>query len=424
MNLNDSDIHVALARLEGWLQTMQGPDGFYGPVVGLRSTAMTWCGAGYDWRWEGLLDGWTQLHRKTNDTIYLDRIDNAMYLLQKAQLANGAFRNSAFENNPFEGGMPYEPILISAVMRALHYMNEIGHPWPSGAAEMVERFVEERLIKELWNKTLKTFNSWLQSDFDRYSPPAVAAIVETLCLYAPISPNHKRLAHYIEGAANALLASQIRSGPLAGALPLSNQSGADVVPSLSARGLPAFAHLHAYTGNAHFVKALTDLATFIRSAMQRDGGAASLMFAHRPHRITPCFIGATADILRSFTRANILDPALEATQLSWILQHQTASGAFETAVGFGSNQQHGEVPDWRDVIPVCGWVDKVYALLCTHVQTPIALQPGTPVSRTVTVHGESAIFREDADQMSLSSDQTQWFSWRKRTICPTTCGRL
>jgi hypothetical protein len=420
MTTNDT-IETAVGRLEGWLATMGGPDGYYGPVVGLRGVSMAWCGIGHDWRWEGLLEGWTALHRRTQDPLYLGRMDAALRALQSAQLANGAFCNSYFENNPFEGGMPYEPALMASVVRTLQYMKEIAHPWPAGTAEMVERFVEERLIKELWNKVLKTFNNWLQSDFERYSPPAVAAIVETLYGYAKLTDSSERLTPYIQGAANSLLACQFRDGPLAGALPLSNQKGSEVSPCMAARSLPAFALVQQQTGDLRFAAAGDALARFVSNSLLPEGGISYMTFASRPPRKTPLFVGATADTLRSLERAGRHDAALLRTQLTWLLSQQTASGAFDTAVGFDDGRGSKRLPDWRDVIPVCGWADKVYGLLAGLVETPVSTISSGPVNRVVRVRGEEAVFMEDNDSMTLRSKKTEWFVWRKRTVVPTAC---
>jgi hypothetical protein len=425
MNSNNSiksgAVETSLGQLEGWLATMHGTGGYYGPVVGLRGISMAWCGAGHDWRWEGLLDGWIILHRRTGDPVYFERMDAALQALQKAHLANGAFCNSYFENNPFEGGMPYEPAVMAAVLRTLLYMKETSHPWPAGTEEMVERFVEERLIKELWNKVLRTFNNWMQSDFERYSPPAVAAIVETLCNYAMLTDSANRLAPYIEGAANSLLKSQLWTGSLAGALPLSNYEGSSASPCLAARGLPALALLHQYTGEARFVAAGDALADFVNRCLLPDGGITYMVFADRPARIAPRFVGATADALRSLARADRQDATVTSTQLAWLLDHQTASGAFDTAVGFGTEAGRDKHPDWRDVIPVCGWADKIYALLAGQAENPAPASNSEPVCRNVRVRGEEAAFMEDANSMTLRSKKMEWFIWRKRTVCPSAC---
>jgi hypothetical protein len=73
------------------------------------------------------------------------------------------------------------------------------------------------------------------------------------------------------------------------------------------------------------------------------------------------------------------------------------------------------------VIPVCGWTDKVYGLLAGLVEKPVSLVTGEPVSRTVRVRGEEVVFAENNVSMTLKSKNTDWFIWRKRTVCPVTC---
>ncbi len=424
MNLSKTEadtVGLSLGRLEAWFETMRGEGGYYGPVVGLRGVAPAWCGPGHDWRWEGLLDGWITLHRRTGSPVYLDRMEQAMRELCPAQLANGAFLNSYFESNPLEGGMPYEPALMAAVLRAARYRGEQGRAWPDGVPGMLERFVNERLIKELWNKTLRTFNNWMQSDFDVYSPPAVAAIVETLIEYGALTGTVDRWAPYVAGAAESLLKSQIRKGPLAGAMPVSNREGASASPFLAARCLPALACLHGRTGDARFEEAGVALVDFVRRSLTPDGGIPFMVYANRPARVTPLFTGATAGTLVALDRVQRLEAGLLGPSLHWLLERQTASGAFDTAVGFGSGSRSPRVPDWRDVLPVCGWADKVYALLAGLGEGPVPAGTSEPVCRAVCVRGEAAEFVEDAAMMAVRSRKENWFAWRKRTIWPETC---
>jgi len=406
----------ALAALEGWLETQHGAGGFYGPSVGLRGVSMAWCGPSHDWRWEGLLDGWIALHRGTRNPAYLDRIERACRDLQSAQLADGSFRNSSFDLNPLEGGMPHEPAVMAAVLRAGRYLREAGRAWPEGSASMVERFVEERLIKALWNKTLRTFNNWLQSDFEVYSPPAVAAIVETLFEYGGLAGTTERWAPYIAGAAESLLKSQFRDGPLAGAMPVTSTDRGTASPYQASRCLPALALLHRVTGDRRFGECGEALAGFVNGAFQDDGGIACAMFAGRPHRVTPLFTGATAGALLALNRSGRRDEARWQRQIGWLLALQSESGGFDTAVGFGTGLPPRDPPDWRDAIPVCGWTAHVFALLANRTATNTSQRrEAGKVSREVLVRGRPAEMTEDADSLAIRRRGEPLFVWRKRT---------
>ena len=120
-------------------------------------------------------------------------------------------------------------------------------------------------------------------------------------------------------------------------------------------------------------------------------------------------------------RVKLLDPSVASTQLKWILGRQTASGAFDTAVGFGSGSLHPRRPDWRDVLPVCGWSDKVYAFLARLAMGPVQPGKSDSVHRSVLVQGHLAEFAEDSATMSVRSGKTNWFVWTKRTVWPNEC---
>lgn len=414
---------AALGALEGWLESLRGEGGYYGPAVGLRGAVLAWCGPAHDWRWEGLLDGWVARHRTTGEPVYLERIEQAFRDLQAAQLADGSFRNSCFELNPLEGGMPHEPAVMAATLRAGRYLRELGRNWPDGTGSMLERFVEQRLVQALWNKTLQTFNNWLQSDFAVYSPPAVASIVETLFEYGDLAGQAERWTPYIAGAAESLLKCQFRDGPLAGALPVSSTDRASASPYLAARCLPALLRLHRATGDGRFADAGDRLAGFVTRNFQAGGGIACMAFAGRPDRVAPRYTGATAGALGLLCRMERADEALCRTQLDWLLARQSDAGGFDTAVGFGPGGARRQPPDWRDVLPVCGWAAPVYALLANRVpaSAPGGKAGGGVVRRDVMVRGRRAELTEDADTITLRDRREPVYVWRKRTVWPEIC---
>lgn len=419
---NKGGATAALGALESWLETLHGAGGYYGPAVGMRGTALSWCGPAHDWRWEGLLDGWVARHCRTAEPVYLDRIEQAFRDLHPAQLADGSFRNSCFELNPCEGGMPHEPAVIAAVLRAGRYLREQGRAWPEGTATMVERFVEERLIKALWNKTLRTFNNWLQSDFELYSPPAVASAVEVLLAYGDLTGTTERWAPYVADAAESLLKSQFRDGPLAGALPVSSADRASASPFLAARCLPALTLLQGRTGDARFSEACDALAGFVKRGFRPEGGIVCMVYAGRPNRAAPLYTGATAGTLLALDRTARMEEAQMNAQVDWLLSRQSDAGGFDTAVGFGQGLPQRDPPDWRDALPVCGWAAMAYALLAHRVaESTVPQAAGAPVRRAVAVRGRRAEMTEDADTLAIRCGAEPVFIWRKRTLSPEVC---
>ena len=427
MNLNKSDRSstkpTALDALENWLETLHGSGGYYGPVAGLSGTAVTWCGPGNDWRLEGLLDGWVTQHRSTGDSKYTELIKQTFSNLTASQIADGSFRNSCFERNPLEGGMPHEPAVMAAVLKAGAYLTKTGSDWPEGAMEMLERFVEEHLIRTLWNKRLQTFNNWMQSDFESYSPTAVASIIETLYYYGKLTNSEKRWAPYITGAAESILKRQILSGRLAGAIPDSSDKRASASPYLSVRCLPALMLHHSRTGDQRFAEAAELLGDFTTRSFQNSGGLTCMAFSNRPDRISPLYVGATAGALSILDKAGMLDKQIRDAQIQWLLSLQSESGGFDTAVGFGNTLPQKNPPDWRDALPGCGWAPMVYSLLTggRHQELFSRNDKAGTVQRKVTVRGKTAEMTEDHDSIIIKTSKSPLFIWRKCSVWPELC---
>lgn len=417
--IDTTQLAAAQGRLETWLAGMHGPEGYYGPVIGFRGTSMGYAGPGFDWRYEGLLDGWLAHNRLAPDALLLGRMESALAELCRARLADGTLRCSYFESNPFEGGMPHEPILMASALRVRAALLSAGRPVNPEFEEHVDRFVRSRLVRELWNKGLKTFNNWLQSEYESYSPTAVAAIVEVLDAYEAARGPQPDLDPLIRGAADSLLATQITSGPLAGALPVSNRRGAPVNPALAARCLTAFEVLARRLADPRLRQAADGLEAFLAGVARRDGGFPCLVSRDRPAAEYPVFVGAAASVLTALARSGRLDAKWLAPHLDFILAQQSVTGAFNTAVGFGNTRGKSTRPDWRDLLPVCGWVDKVYhllALLNPGTMTPTAV---SAARSEVTVRGTPAVFEEGDSVMRLTGSSGKvWFEWEKRTKWP------
>jgi hypothetical protein len=423
--MKDADTQAvakAVAGFEGWLETIRTDRGYGGPVVGLRGASMGYCGPACDWRYEGLLDGYRGMFQATRDTDYLDRMARDLDQIAAAQLGDGTFRNSYFDANPFEGGVPHEPAVLAASCRASRHLVHEGRPAPPAVASMVERYVEQHLIKHLWNKLLQTFNDWPTSEFPWYAPGTVAAAVELLIEYADLADAWPRVEHYAMGAGASLLAAQVKTGPLAGGLPFSSNTQDNVSPFFAARCLPALAALARKTGEKSYHEAVQALTAFLRAHRTPEGLHPRMVFAHRSAATAPMLLGAVAGILGALDRAGMLQQDDLAQPLAFVLSHQAASGAFDTAVGFGRLRTSRTRPDWRDVIPVCGWQDKVYALLAT-------LHPGQrvsvstePVSRDVSVLGRRAAYREDNAMMRIEDAKGRaLYAWDKKTNWPKVC---
>jgi len=417
-NLDVTEVPDAQAGLEAWLETIRSPAGYYGPVVGTRGHSVRYCGPAFDWRCEGLLDGHGKMYRATGDDSYLDRTEVDLGNIRAAQLLNGTFRNSWFEFNPFEGGMPHEPAVMAAVCRARRLLAEAERPVQPELDDMLERYVDRHLIHELWNRMLHTFNDWLQSDFENYTPHAVAAAIELLIEYADVTDDWKRLEHYVVGAADSLLDVQDEHG----AIPLSNRRGSAVCPAFAARCVPALLAAAERTGTEKYQKAAEALLHFVRQQARPEGGFTYLVLQGRPNALRPDITGATAGALNALSRAGVLEEQDLSLQIPYILARQMENGAFSTATGFGDSTCRASLHDWRDVLPVCGWIDKIYCLLADVHPGTTGQFTATSVTRTVTVKRRRAEYTENTGTIEIRRiGGEQLFLWKKGARWASVC---
>ena len=400
MKFQNRTVEDRIAGLEAWLETVRTDDGYGGPSVGSKHISMRYTGAANDWRLEGLLDGHAALHAATGNPGYLERIEHDITAFCSAQLLNGTFRNSCFDQNPYEGGMPHEASALAAACRAATRLpNE-----PVGLAPALELFVETRLINELWNRLLHTFNDWLQSDFQFYTPHAVAAAIEVLILYADRTNDWQRIEPYVIGAADSLLAMQIKKGPLQGAIPISNNYDSSVSPTLAARCAPALVQAAKKTGNEKYAEAAKRLAGFVQAQELPGGGYPTLLFRSRPPKKAPVLLGAAADAANSLERADLHNGSF--LRLEKLLEDaQLESGAFLNARGFN---------DWRDTISCCGWQDKIYSLLArSHSGSPGTFSPKTVQRGT---------YMESSDTIEIHNRKGNLiYRWNKGCKWAETC---
>jgi len=410
----------AVARLESWFSSIRDERGYYGPSVGANGWNMAYCGPSFDWKYEGLFRAYAARGQSTGKSIYLDLIGQDVDAILRAQWRNGCFSVSHFENNPCEGGMPHEPAMLSAVCRVLPLLDTHGNGQLSRVYDVIEKYVSEYLIRLLWNKTLRTFNSWPTSDFVSYNPHCVASALELLIHYAALTNAGDRFESYILEGGKSILASQITEGPLRGGIPAASLDCGEVYPYWAIRCAPALRLLAQKTQAAEFSNALALLMEFVRPYAGAVTTCPRAVYADRPPCAFPFIVGAGADMVLRLLDAELIDRDAALRQAESLIRHQLPTGAFRTAVGFGGRKR---ARDWRDFMPVCGWQDKIYALLSlfSSGESPDA-EGVTPFETEVRVLWRRVQFRETADEIVLKKrNGATLYQWRKKTPWPSVC---
>jgi hypothetical protein len=139
------------------------------------------------------------------------------------------------------------------------------------------------------------------------------------------------------------------------------------------------------------------------------------------------------------------DPA---PTLEWLLRGQEPSGAFRTARGFASQisqREPGPTPEFRDLLPVCGWNDKAFRYLAEAMRvegTGLRVEGGEwqaadghtePATRNpqpappsfeaeCLCRGQRVQYREDESTMELLGKGGPIYRWRKGAPWAEVCG--
>src|SRR5215212_2608946 len=129
--IDGASVARVVLGLDRWFDAMRATwptPGYGGPVVHWWNHCLAYRGAGLDWRYEGIVDGYLTLWRRTGDRRWLVKAMRAGDDLVEGQLANGCFRNSMFELNPGDGGTPHEAAADIGLLLLARALREIGDP--------------------------------------------------------------------------------------------------------------------------------------------------------------------------------------------------------------------------------------------------------------------------------------------------------
>ncbi len=136
---------------------------------------------------------------------------------------------------------------------------------------------------------------------------------------------------------------------------------------------------------------------------------------HRGHALAP-LPSEAGDILLAFLAAEepLPEPALQR-----LLDGQLASGGFVSGAGFAAQRSQRPStgpPDFRDLLPVSGWNDKTFRLLCELLPagTPLPEIEPEPVEREVSIGGHHGRFVETGEAFRLEAGGAVHYQWFKQ----------
>ena len=421
--MNHERIAQAIADLDAWLETMRQPCGYGGPVAHWWQSRFQYTGPGLDWRYEGILIGYTTLvEKQPDDARWRERVNTAARDLIEGQRPDGSYLASRFEINPATLGTPHEAAATLGLLSAIPLLEE-----RAAFVEVAKKNLR-RLVDLLWDG--QGFND--RAGGAERVPNKLATFASAFIHVAEATGDDSWLA-YARSCLDDVVALQVRSGPFAGAVHQigRNDDAGDgrFFPFYNARCVPPLLHGASALNAPEYEDAAEAIGTFLDDAVDPDGAWPQVIYGRGRRSSPPRWLAGVADILMAQHR---LKRPFPAGALARLLDGQLPSGGFRTAEGFGARtgRDSSAPPDLRDVIPVVGWNDKVLAFLAGLLEHPIVVpQPSVrPYAQTVRVHQLQGSFHEDATQMQVvvPVDRTEYLFAKAEpwaSICGPTVNR-
>lgn len=360
--------------LHRWLESkrVEWPTrGYGGPVVHWWNHQLSWQGAAFDWRYEGIVAGYLTLWERTDDVEWLATAIRAGDDLVGGQLANGLFRNSRFEQNPGEGGTPHEAAADVALLRLASALREIDAATSTRFLEAARRNLERYWFGQLWDDSTSTLRD--SPSTQSFVPNKAATFLEAVLLLAEFD-GRGLVEHYAVATGESVLAMQLRlPGDLLDGAIAQNRFGEQIVhayfPLYIARCIPPLFMLFERTGDPRFHDAALAAARFLERVRDEDGGFPQVLYPKGRRNRYPRWVAGAGDILRALTAANqygaeiAVDPTI-----AWLLGGAREDGRIVTAEGFERILPPFTWRDrWLNEIGVAGWCDKAFRSLAEFV---------------------------------------------------------
>lgn len=417
-----TQIDVAVARLDAWLDTMRGPDGYGGPVAHWWQQSLLYTGAGLDWRYEGIIAGYLHLWHNSGDDRWLHKARRAGDDLVQGQRDEGHFAASAFEINPATGGTPHEAacdvalLLLAQALRRAHHKD-----WAVYAA-CAERNLHEFYVAQLWDYAAQAFRD--TPDAPTFVPNKAATTCDALFLLAELQQDDRWVEQYALPTLRRVLAHQVRGGALDGAI-AQNSFGSRIVnkyfPIYIARCVSALLRGYRWTNDEQYLDGARRAMQFVARSMYADGTLPTVVYANQRVNRFPCWIAPLGDVLRAADelRPFGFDADLHATE-RWLLAGQDASGGFQTARGFAAQAggKRQAIPDVRDMLHVVGWCDKVFRYLASQASAAVEAEPNTTFTADCTFSGERLQLSETPALLEISGSRGVCYRWHKGDTWP------
>jgi hypothetical protein len=411
----------AVANLAAWLETMRAPTGYGGPISHWWESNFLYTGPLYDWRYEGIIDGYRVLYLKTGQRCYLEKALEAANDLLPQLCSDGRLRNSSFQFGPVRGGTPHEAAIDAALLKLVQTLRERGLGTGDAYLELATKNIEGYWLGLLWNG---------QGFRDQpYNANLVAnkhgTLLEALLSYQHLTA--KNCEDYIRACVEVVCGTQVKEGPQRGGTVHRGIGRSKLaIPIYTARAMNGLLSYYEISGDENVRKPIESAVSFMQRLFSAKGVAWGV-YGSGQLCLSPQMIAGSGDVVRFLHRVHghgFADTRVSVTHLqTLLLSQQQPSGGLPTAWGFtrkGLTHDTAE-RELRDVLPVVGWVDKTFRafslLLDDNIRLP-ASQLETHQA-DVTWLGNRCTFTETTSGMTLEDARGKArYAWRKGTRSP------
>ena len=320
-----------IKAIDGWLESMRTPHGYGGPTVHWWESCLGYTGAMADWRYEGIICGYVNLFRKTNDLEWLGKAKRAADDVLSMQMSDGRFERSSFQRGPLSGGTPHEAAADVGLLELAKILKSSGSPDWNRYASAARKNLESYHISRLWSG--RGFLDQPESSIGVSNKNAT--VIEALllcnevcgCDYSP----------YIMPAAEVIISSQVPSGiPSGGDLHAGSQPHFLITGIYTARCVSAILRLANRVEHSDYESYLSNAVDYLRRLVADQG----TLFGHTLSGSlieSPVWISPSGDILRVLSEYSKMKrieiPECEVL-LNALLSFQKANGSIPTAHGF------------------------------------------------------------------------------------------
>lgn len=362
---------TAISGLDRWFDAMRvdwPTPGYGGPVVHWWNHSLAYRGAGLDWRYEGIIEGYLTLWRGTSERVWLDKAIRAGSDLVNGQLANGQYRNSAFELNPASGGTPHEAAADVGLLVLARELRGVDPVAGERFLHTARRNLEMYWFEQLWHQPTSTLRD--SRDAATFVPNKAATFIDAVLLLSELTEHDNFVERYALPTAAKILDMQVTEpmGPLSGAI-AQNRFGDRVIdayfPLYIARIIPPILRLSQRTGDPCLHRAALAAARFLECIREPDGSFPQVIYGNGKRNRQPRWIAGSGDILRAFIHANLHGAEIDLRpSIDWLLRGVRPDGHIATAEGFGRIVPLVSRRDrFADELGVVGWCDKAFRAL-------------------------------------------------------------